>query len=83
MRLGTYYYGSPYDPTLLSQLTYPDALKQKIKWAEALVLKLNAMPIFIESDGIHYPIRDMQRLNKALKSIRDNQYLLDELRGRE
>lgn len=83
MKNGKYYYGEPYDPKLLTRLSYPYALKQKIKWAEDLVLKLNAMPIFIESEGIHYPIRDMQRLNKALKSIRDNQYLLDELRGRE
>lgn len=78
---GTYYYGEAYNPAQLSGMLYPDALKQKIKWAKALIIKIDTMPLFIESDGVRYAIRDITRRNRSAKSIRDNQQLLDELNG--
>jgi len=79
MRDGTYYYGKPYNPKLLNVLSHPEALKQKIKWAKALILKLDKMPLFIDSEGIRYAIRDTTRRNRANKSINDNHKLLAEL----
>lgn len=80
MKPGKYYYGDVYDPALLTQMLHPDALKQKIEWATELILKLDAMPLFIDSEGVRYPIRDMRRRNRAVKAIRDNQKLLEELK---
>lgn len=80
MKNGEYYYGQAYNPAQLSGMLYPCALTLKIKWAKELIVKLDAMPLVIESEGIRYPIRDITRRNRAAKSIRDNQQLLEELR---
>ena len=80
MKNGEYYYGKPYSPALLNALSHPDALDQKIEWAKTLIIELDKMPLFIDSEGIRYPVRDMVRRNRANKAIRDNQQLLAELK---
>lgn len=79
MRDGIYYYGKPYDPAKLSGMLYPCALNLKIRWAQALIIELDKMPLFIDSEGIRYGIRDTTRRNRANKSINDNRKLLEEL----
>lgn len=79
MKHGSYYYGKPYDPAKLAGMFYPCALTLKIKWAGDLIIELGKMPLFIESEGVRYPIRDITRMNRAAKAIRDNQQMLDEL----
>ena len=76
---GEYYYGEPYDPIKLSGMLYPCALNLKIRWAQALILELDKMPLFIDSEGIRYAIRDTTRRNRANKAINDNRKLLAEL----
>jgi hypothetical protein len=79
MKNGEFYYGDQYDPAKLAGMLYPCALTTKIRWAQELIVKLDSIPLYIDSEGIRYPLRDITRRNRANKAIRDNRQLLADL----
>ena len=67
----TYYYGlTPDNVTLLSELTYENAIKYKIHFAKELLKDLLQ---------VDYMSRDNTRITAIYKAIKFNQSLLEEI----
>jgi len=83
MKPSEFYYGKNYDAKTLRELTYPQALLRKNIWAKELLEELEAMPLYIDSEGERYAIRDSQRAKRVAECIKDNYRLYDECYGKE
>lgn len=83
MKNSEYYYGKNYNAETLRDLHYPRALIRKNIWANELLEKLKEMPLYIDSDGVRYPIRDGLRIRKVSEAIADNNKLFNECYGKE